>query len=568
MHGPQTGPETERAVPGASPPARLAWGRLRHALQRTWPYLRYVVGLAIAAWVFDTLNGHRGELDGALGILGHLRWDWVVLAAGAETVSLVAFSVLQIRLLAAGSVEVGFGPMNAVTLAANAIGNSIPLGPAASTVYTFRQYRRRGADDALAGWSLAATFVLTTVTLAGLAAAGLALAGPIGEGFDLVWVTLAVFAVAVALTVVFFHEQLMARLVAGGFRLSRRLTGHPRGDVGRRIDMITTRLTAVHLGWRRAGGAGGWALANWVFDCGCLVCAFVAVGAPVPWRALLLAYGAGQLAANLPITPGGLGVVEGSLIIGLVAFGGSETSTVAAVLLYRIFEFWLPLPIGWAAWGGLAWTRRQARGVGRHRGPGAGRGKGPVSGSVSGSVPGATPPSRAGAGSGMMVVRSGRLVVRSGRLVVRLGRSSRRPTVRRIGAMLLVCAVVPLLAACTAEHASLGTGSSPCFLALPAAADAVGHRGHLDGVRLVPASSIHAHTRLRALLDRRAGGPVGDVCLVAYTGDFTAATVERPAGSAAGHDAMVVLTTPHTRLLATVVLERLPVRFRHPVVGS
>ena len=41
-----------------------------------------------------------------------------------------------------------------------------------------------------------------------------------------------------------------------------------------------------------------------------------------------------QLAANLPITPGGLGVVEGSLTIALVAYGGGRDSTVAAVLLY------------------------------------------------------------------------------------------------------------------------------------------------------------------------------------------------------------------------------------------
>ena len=40
-----------------------------------------------------------------------------------------------------------------------------------------------------------------------------------------------------------------------------------------------------------------------------------AVHAPVPWRGILLAYGAGQLAVNLPVTPGGLGVVEGSLTV-------------------------------------------------------------------------------------------------------------------------------------------------------------------------------------------------------------------------------------------------------------
>jgi putative heme transporter len=85
---------------------------------------------------------------------------------------------------------------------------------------------------------------------------------------------------------------------------------------------------------------------------------FLAIGAGIPWRGLLLAYGAGQLAANLPITPGGLGVVEGSLTIALVTFGGAEASTVAAVFLYRILSFWVVLPAGWVTWGVLVWSGR------------------------------------------------------------------------------------------------------------------------------------------------------------------------------------------------------------------
>jgi hypothetical protein len=75
---------------------------------------------------------------------------------------------------------------------------------------------------------------------------------------------------------------------------------------------------------------------------------------------LLLAYGAGQLAANLPITPGGLGVVEGSLTIALVQFGGLKTSTIAVVLLYRILSFWIELPVGWGTWAALVWSDRRA----------------------------------------------------------------------------------------------------------------------------------------------------------------------------------------------------------------
>jgi uncharacterized protein (TIRG00374 family) len=65
---------------------------------------------------------------------------------------------------------------------------------------------------------------------------------------------------------------------------------------------------------------------------------------------LLLAYCAGQIAASLPVTPGGIGVVEGSITLALVAFGGAETITLAAVLLYRLIAYWGCLPAGGLAW--------------------------------------------------------------------------------------------------------------------------------------------------------------------------------------------------------------------------
>ena len=65
-----------------------------------------------------------------------------------------------------------------------------------------------------------------------------------------------------------------------------------------------------------------WGTLNWLLDCACFAMMFLAIDAPIPWKGLLLAYGAGQLAATLPITPGGLGVVEGSITVALVAFGG------------------------------------------------------------------------------------------------------------------------------------------------------------------------------------------------------------------------------------------------------
>jgi hypothetical protein len=56
-----------------------------------------------------------------------------------------------------------------------------------------------------------------------------------------------------------------------------------------------------------------------------------------------------------------LGVVEGSITIALVAFGGAQVATVDAVLMYRVISFWLVLVIGWGLWAQLAFQVRRGR---------------------------------------------------------------------------------------------------------------------------------------------------------------------------------------------------------------
>jgi uncharacterized protein (TIRG00374 family) len=92
---------------------------------------------------------------------------------------------------------------------------------------------------------------------------------------------------------------------------------------------------------------GGLGLANWLTDAGVLAISVVAVGAPVPWRALLLVYGAATVVGSVGITPGGVGLVEGTLCLGLVSAGLPAGQALVAVLLYRLVSFWLVAAVGW-----------------------------------------------------------------------------------------------------------------------------------------------------------------------------------------------------------------------------
>ncbi|MHB8330063.1 MAG: hypothetical protein ACYDD6_10650 [Acidimicrobiales bacterium] len=144
-----------------------------------------------------------------------------------------------------------------------------------------------------------------------------------------------------------------------------------------------------------------------------------------------------------------------------------------------------------------------------------------------------------------------------------------RGTLRVLALALAVPAAT--LAGCTSARNTLGTSSSPCFRALPVATEAVGDSGTLAGIRLVGPRELDRHMRLRQLLGARAGGGVTNVCVVSFHGRFRLDQVQRPLGAAppggTGQYAVVVVSTPQNRLLATFVLSRVPLPLRHEVLG-
>jgi uncharacterized protein (TIRG00374 family) len=329
--------------------------------RRAWPFLRFLLGIGILVLALWALSSHRDELTGFSQVFLHLKWWWVPPALGVELASYVCFTGLQYEFLLCGGLRAPEGALLKMTFAAQAITNSLPGGSAFSAVYGFRWFRRFGADDTLAAWSLAGTLVASIVSLSLVATAGLALATGEGASLDLVPVIVGVFFTTVAIGALFIYERPLAVVVTWGIRASRKLVGRPHGDLAAEIHRIVHLVTAVRLGRRQIVSIVILGSANWLLDCACFAMMFLAVDSTIPWKGLLLAYGAGQLAANLPFTPGGLGVVEGSITIALVAFGGSHTSTVDAVLMYRVISFWLILPVGWALWGQLAYQVRKGR---------------------------------------------------------------------------------------------------------------------------------------------------------------------------------------------------------------
>src|SRR6266536_3506126 len=293
------------------PPVTGIWAWV--VQRRRWIWLMLSsAGLVLAV---QEVVGSRAELLSAIGDLRRVSWTWLGVAILAEWCSYTAVAFAQRRLLRAGGVTVRVGTLGRLAVASQAMGSVLPVGYLVSNVVVLGGLTRRGVGKMLALWMLAMVGLLYIVTLVLIGLVGAQLAPPSKDVPDL---------------------RVVAAIVLG------RLIG---GDV----------LAELSLGPRGWSVGFGWMLLYWAGDVACLAVAFFAVGGILPWRGLLFAYAAGQLAALLPVTPGGLGLTEGSMSLALAAYTGATTA-LAAVLLYRLITYWAVLPAGGTCY---LWLRRR-----------------------------------------------------------------------------------------------------------------------------------------------------------------------------------------------------------------
>ena len=322
-----------------------------------------VLGLGAAALAADVLYNSSDELLTAADTLSHLSWAWVGVALVAEAASYLVRGAAQAVVLRRGTLAQTTtdlpaprtpGPvvLGGATLAGDAAAYCLPFGFAASGVVMFGVLRRRHVNGAVAGWMFAVSTLLYVGAVSVLTVLAVQVAGdadPI-PGLQQVGV-----GVLVALALLAAVYTVVRRTGVGRGWWQARHSARPIGNgrTGRLRLALSHRvgqLRAIHLPLRTGTAAFGLMLISWACDISVLGIAYAAVNATPPWSGLLLAYCAGQLASAFPVTPGGIGVVEGSLTLALVAFGGAQTVTLAAVLLYRLITYWACIPLGGLVW--------------------------------------------------------------------------------------------------------------------------------------------------------------------------------------------------------------------------
>ena len=279
----------------------------------------------------------------------------VIVAVAAEVLSLGSYVSLFRDLLRAEEVEVPWLKAGRGVMSAFLISHVLPGGSAAGTVVNVRTMEREGVSARRTGLALVLVNILSALGLALVFLAGIVYslskqhipAGYVAAAIIVLPIIAGLVGVAFLLA---FRRELGARAMLRIASLLHRFI--------RRIDPEALERAAEQLADEARSALSGrrfvtvmvLALANWLFDVAVLYLFFLALGHHQHFGALLVAYSVANLAAAIPLTPAGLGFVEATLIGVSVAFGAPRQIAVVAVLGYRLVNFWLPLPVGLAAY--------------------------------------------------------------------------------------------------------------------------------------------------------------------------------------------------------------------------
>ena len=254
-----------------------------------------------------------------------------------------------------------------------AVGNLVPVGQAVGLGVTYRFYSSYGFSPPEIALSLLVQGVWNNFLKLGmpLVAVGLlVVTGDAGGALaPVAAIGVVAFALALAgLALALSSERRAARIggaCAAAVSLPRRLAGREGrpawSEATVRFRALAVQLLRARWHWLTAA-----TLVSHLSLFLVLLLALRHVGvaeSEVSWVEALAAFALVRLLSAFPITPGGLGVVEFGLAAGLVLAGGDRAQVVAAVLVFRLLTFVLPVPIGAVTW--WLWRRSEGRPLAR-----------------------------------------------------------------------------------------------------------------------------------------------------------------------------------------------------------
>jgi len=289
-------------------------------------------------------------LEDAIAKMGEGDWRWVAVAVGFNVLAFGAYVALFRGVIGENLVHLDWRESYQITMAGLAASRVLSAGGAGGVVLSYWALRKAGMRRVEAAERMVAFIVLLySFYVLAVIAFGILLETGVLAGPNPVSMTIIPAAIAGGVAIAF----LLIMLVPAD--LERRLSlegGNWASRAALRLSQVPATISTgarLAFGFVREPRKGGLAMLGaagfWAANIGILWATFMAFGVAVPIAVLVLGFFIG-MAANLAPDPAGVGAVDGGLIGAFVIFGEPASAVIAAVLVYRLIAFWMPLPPG------------------------------------------------------------------------------------------------------------------------------------------------------------------------------------------------------------------------------
>jgi uncharacterized protein (TIRG00374 family) len=306
-----------------------------------------VLILVVALFSFHVVTPSIVEVFGSWPRVSSVAPLWLVVIVACEVLSFASAITLQRIALRTDA----WFPVATSQLSGNALSMVVPGGAAAGATLQLRMLGRAGNDTATAIAGFTAFSLLQTASILFLPVLTLPtiLAGaPVDRSLAATaFLGIAGFVAVAGLGAILLTTDPLLVTIGRAFQAARNRLFRRRAPLTGVPEKLIQERNSIRevLGerWRVALLATACRLG---FDFLALFAALAAVGGlPRPSLALL-AYTAASLLAMIPLTPGGLGLVEAGLTGTLALAGVQPAQAVLATLLYRLASYWLPIFAG------------------------------------------------------------------------------------------------------------------------------------------------------------------------------------------------------------------------------
>lgn len=303
--------------------------------------------LAFVAVVYFLLLPLLPGFRDALKDLSRVEPFLLVVGLALQIAALFCYSLLTRSALGDAGEGVARLRFFRIQMSTKALSNIVPGGSAASSALGYRLLTLSGVSGPDAGFALATAGLGSAVVLNLLFWGALLVSIPI-RGVNPGYVSAALAGVLImvlvaAIVIGLMHGQGRAE------RIVRWVARKVKRDGDRAVAalrQIGTRLEVLLDDPALLKRVVMWAAANWVLDAASLWVFIRAFDRSMDIDALFIAFGLANVLAALPITPGGLGIVEGSLLASLVAFELPRRIATLGIASYRLAQYWFPILLG------------------------------------------------------------------------------------------------------------------------------------------------------------------------------------------------------------------------------